>query len=74
MNDLHLSKKNLTLSSDVSLALGFVSIGISIFAWLTAKAGQPAHGERLGIFIGLWVPSFFILANRLARGAAESKG
>jgi hypothetical protein len=27
--------------------------------------------ERFGIFIGLWVPSFFILSNRLSRKADE---
>jgi hypothetical protein len=29
------------------------------------------YGERFGIFIGLWVPSFFILSNRLSRKADE---
>jgi hypothetical protein len=61
----------LRLLSDISLCLGFASIIISIVAWATAKRENQAHGERLGIFIGLWVPSFFILANRLSRKADE---
>ena len=64
-------KHTLYTLSDVSLALGFVSILLSIVTWFTAKKDDPAHGERFGIFIGLWVPSFFILSNRLARKADE---
>jgi hypothetical protein len=26
-----------------------------------------AHGERFGIFVGLWAPTFFILSNRFDR-------
>ena len=26
-----------------------------------------AHGERFGIFVGLWAPTFMILSNRLDR-------
>ena len=64
-------KHSLYMLSDVSLALGFVSILISIAVWFGAKRDDAAHGERFGIFIGLWVPSFFILSNRLARKADE---
>ena len=61
----------LRLLSDICLYLGFVSIIISVVAWLTAKRENRAHGERLSIFAGLWVPSFFILSNRLSRKADE---
>lgn len=64
-------KHTLHALSDVSLALGFVSILISIAVWFGAKKDDAAHGERFGIFIGLWVPSFFILSNRLSRKADE---
>jgi len=67
----YLTKKNLHLISDVCLALGFASIVGSVITWFTSKEPDTAHGERFGIFIGLWVPSFFILANRLARKAEE---
>jgi hypothetical protein len=65
------TKENLRLVSDVCLYLGFVSIVGSILAWFTASKEDRAYGERFGIFIGLWVPSFFILSNRLSRKAEE---
>ena len=57
--------------SDVCLLLGFLSIIASVLTWFTASRGNRAYGERFGIFIGLWVPSFFILSNRLSRKADE---
>ncbi len=63
--------ENLRLVSDVCLYLGFVSIIASIITWFTASRENRAYGERFGIFIGLWVPSFFILSNRLSRKADE---
>ena len=71
IDDYKVTKHSLYLVSDISLALGFVSILASIIAWFTARRDDPARGERVGIFIGLWVPSFFILSNRLARKAEE---
>ena len=71
IDDYKLTKANLYLLSDASLALGFISILISIIVWATAKKDDESHGERFGIFIGLWVPSFFILSNRMARKAEE---
>ncbi len=66
-----LTPHNLLLLSDISLLLGFLSIAGSIFTWFSAKEGGDGHRERFGIFVGLWVPSFFILSNRLARKAEE---
>ena len=65
------NKENLRLLSDICLYLGFLSILGSIIAWATASRENRAYGERFGIFIGLWVPSFFILSNRLSRKADE---
>lgn len=65
------NKANLIALSELCLALGFISIVGSIVTWFTASREDRAHGERFGIFIGLWVPSFFILSNRLARKAEE---
>ena len=70
-DDYKLTTDNLRLISDVSLVLGFASIIGSIVAWFSTKGADPARGERFGIFIGLWVPSFFILSNRLSRKADE---
>ena len=66
------SHDQLRVASDVALALGFASIAASIATWFLTKPKDAAHSERFGIFIGLWVPSFFILANHLAR-KADSK-
>ncbi len=69
---VEIGKKELYLLSDICLAAGFFSILASIITWFTAKKTESeAHAERFGIFVGLWVPSFFILANRLARKADE---
>jgi hypothetical protein len=64
--------KNLSL---VCLMLGFVSIAGSIAIWyLTGGKSMEAqaHGERFGIFVGLWAPTFMILSNRFDR-YSESK-
>ena len=65
------NKENLLLVSDICLYLGFVSIIASVVTWFTASRENRAYGERFGIFIGLWVPSFFILSPRLSRKADE---
>jgi hypothetical protein len=41
------------------------SIVGSIAIWFLAKSPDPAHGERFGIFVGLWAPTFLILSNKL---------
>ena len=59
--------KNLSL---VCLMLGFVSIAGSIAIWYFTGGKTPdlqAHGERFGIFVGLWAPTFMILSNRFDR-------
>ena len=65
------SKDNVRLVSDICLYLGFLSIIASVVTWFAASRENRAYGERFGIFIGLWVPSFFILSNRLSRIADE---
>jgi hypothetical protein len=56
--------------SKLCFILGFASIIGSIAIWyLTGGQAidtQP-HGERFGIFVGLWAPTFFILSNRFER-------
>ncbi len=71
IDDYKITKTQLLVLSDLSLALGFASIVASVIAWFARKKDDPAGGERTGIFIGLWVPSFFILSNRIARKAEE---
>ena len=51
----------------VCFVAGFASILASIAVWALAKEPDAAHGERFGIFIGLWAPTFFILSERFGR-------
>jgi hypothetical protein len=62
--------KILRAAGDVCFLAGFASIAGSIAAWGVKKGGDTdAKAERLGIFIGLWAPTFFILSNRFERYA-----
>jgi len=63
------SLSQLRMLSNVCFVLGFVSIIVSIIVWAIAKEPNLAHGERFGIFIGLWAPTFFILSDRFERYA-----
>jgi hypothetical protein len=58
------------LLSTICFVAGFVSIAASIAIWFLAKGADPAHGERFGIFVGLWAPTFFALSNRLEKYAS----
>jgi hypothetical protein len=54
----------------VCLVLGFASIAASIAIWYFTGGKSieaQAHGERFGIFVGLWAPTFMILSNRFDR-------
>ena len=61
------------LLSNVCFVMGFVSILASIAIWAMAKDPDPAHGERFGIFVGLWAPTFFALSDRFDRYATQAK-
>jgi hypothetical protein len=66
--------KALRVAGDVCFLAGFASIAASIAAWGAKKAGDSdAKAERLGIFIGLWAPTFFIISNRLERYADRAE-
>ncbi len=57
------------------LVLGFMSIAASIAIWYLTGGKTPelqAHGERFGIFVGLWAPTFMILSNRFDRYADKA--
>jgi hypothetical protein len=56
--------------SFLCLVFGFISIAASIAIWYFTGGKTPelqAHGERFGIFVGLWAPTFMILSNRFDR-------
>ena len=64
----------LRVCGDICFLAGFASIVGSILAWgLQKDSGDIAKAERLGIFIGLWAPTFFILSNRFERYADRSE-
>jgi hypothetical protein len=52
----------------LTFVLGFLSVFASIATWAVAGGRdekERAHGERFGIFVGLWAPTFFALSQRL---------
>ena len=59
--------KSLGFSANLSYALGFISVIASIVVWFTqggTDTGEAgAAGERLGIFVGLWAPTFMAIGN-----------
>jgi hypothetical protein len=59
--------KSLGYSANLSYALGFLSVIASIVIWFTqggTDGGESgASGERFGIFIGLWAPTFMAIGN-----------
>jgi hypothetical protein len=59
--------KSLGYSANLSYALGFLSVSASIVIWFTqggTDGGEAgASGERFGIFIGLWAPTFMSIGN-----------
>ena len=67
-----MNNKQLKNLSTLCLVLGFVSIAGSIAIWYMKGGKTPdlqAHGERFGIFVGLWAPTYMILSNRFDRYA-----
>ena len=66
-----MSKSLLKTLSNVCFVMGFASILASILVWVFFKEPDAAHGERFGIFVGLWAPTFFALSDRFDRYAAK---
>ncbi|GAA4007020.1 hypothetical protein GCM10022631_18400 [Deinococcus rubellus] len=64
-------------TSNVLTVAGFASILASIAIWFTTggkgSGDERAHGERFGIFVGLWAPTFFVLANKYNELAAKDE-
>ncbi len=59
---------NRSISNFLTVA-GLASILASIAIWATQGGTEKtheekSHGERFGIFVGLWAPTFFVLANK----------
>lgn len=62
---------NKTLSN-ICYVLGALSIPLSIMLWFFVKGEDKSSGERWGIFVGLWSPTFLICGKVLEdRSIAE---
>ena len=64
--------KKTGLNQDLMYVLGFASVAASIAVWNAKKGDDVAHAERFGIFVGLWAPTFFAIANGLAQDGIGS--
>jgi hypothetical protein len=65
-------EQKLRVASESCVAGGAVSLAASVLVWIGAGRGEArARGERLGIFMGLWVPSLLLTAAYLTRKADE---
>ena len=62
----------LHVPSDAAYAMALASIFGSIAIWARRNEDNPANAERLGIFIGLWAPTFMIIGNGLHVEEAQS--
>jgi hypothetical protein len=62
----------LHVPSDVAYAMALASILGSIAIWAQRNEKNPANAERLGIFIGLWAPTFMIIGNALQIEEADT--
>lgn len=62
--------KSIGFSSNIAYTLGFLSVIGSIAVWFTqggsAVGEAGAAGERFGIFVGLWAPTFMAIGNGIA--------
>ena len=66
-------QNNRRMLSDVFLGLGMLSLVGSVAAWMTASHENRAYRERLGLFLGLFVPTCLLVSNRLIGGESETK-
>lgn len=41
-------------------------MALSLALWFVFPNSDPATGQRLAIFVGLWPPTLFILSQRFA--------
>jgi hypothetical protein len=64
-------------SANLSYALGFLSFIASIVIWFTQGGTDngevQASGERFGIFVGLWAPTFMAIGNGIDNLPDEKK-
>lgn len=63
----------LTILSKVCMAAGYASMAASVALYATGRTRRDISMQDDGIFVGLWVPSFFILSNRFELVAKEEQ-
>lgn len=51
----------------------FASILLSIAVWFSRREEDRSQAERFGIFVGLWAPTFAILAHALEEDERKVK-
>ncbi|MDB5098564.1 MAG: hypothetical protein JWM80_2985 [Cyanobacteria bacterium RYN_339] len=59
------------IMSQTCFVAGSMSIAGSLGLWCAGRVTGNRDMQRDGMFIGLWVPSFYILADRLATAALD---
>lgn len=59
--------RNLGLTSDTMYLATFASIIGSVAVWFLQRREleDRAPAERLGIFVGLWAPTFWVIGNAM---------
>jgi hypothetical protein len=64
---------NYKVLSRVCLAAGGVSVAVTLAVWLTGRAAKNDARMHDGLFMGLWAPSLFVLADRFEVMALEEE-
>jgi hypothetical protein len=57
--------------SDLFYLASLGSIAASVVAWSVRNEKNAANAERLGIFIGLWAPTFMLIGHGIQQAAIE---
>jgi hypothetical protein len=57
--------------SDLLYLASLGSIAASIVAWSVRSEKNAANAERLGIFIGLWAPTFMLIGHGIQQVAVQ---
>ena len=65
--------KTYDVMSNIMLGLGGASILGSMALYAIGMVGRDQKMRDDGVFVGLWAPTFFILADRLAVAAVEKE-
>ncbi len=71
-----MSASMIRVLGNICFVSGFASVLASIGIWFLMKEPDPAHGERYGIFVGLWAPHLLraVRPTRPVRPAEDAHG